>query len=184
MSAILWIVTLLWPGAFPQEPVTQESVTPDPGTQGPPVFDHALDLIHPPIWWAAWAMALPGGIAGHESSFWIVVVGYVVGRLLEGTFSLAFGIQMVVWRPFDAVFRAVIARRNPYLILLSVSLAIGSPVLGFQAVAAWTLVCIVVAAARNVQAHAGVRRGLEVRSWLGELEPDEAGSTAESRATV
>ncbi len=148
------------------------------------VFDHALDLIHPPIWWAAWAMALPGGIAGHELAFWVVIGGYLVGRLLEGTFSLAFGMQMFVWRPFDGFFRTIIARRNPNLILLTGSLWIGSPVLGFQAVAAWTGVCIVIAAVRNVQAHVEARRGVEIRSWLDDLEPSEDAAEIATRATT
>ncbi len=147
-------------------------------------FDHGLDLVHPPIWWAAWAMALPGGIAAHELAFWVVIGGYLLGRLLEGTFSLAFGMQMFVWRPFDGFFRTIIARRNPNLILLTGSLWIGSPVLGFQAVAVWTGVCIVIAAARNVQAHVEARRGVEIRSWLDDLEPSEDAAEIATRATT
>jgi phosphatidylglycerophosphate synthase len=135
------------------------------------VFDHGLDLVHPPIWWAAWALALPGGIAGHELAFWVVIGGYLVGRLLEGTFSLAFGIEMFVWRPFDGFFRTIISRRNPNLILLTGGLWLGTPVLGFQAVAVWTALCLVIAALRNLQAHAAARRGVEIRSWLDAPKP-------------
>jgi len=137
------------------------------------VFDHALDLVHPPIWWAAWAYALPGGIAEHELSFWVVTGGYLLGRVLEGTFSLAFGIQMFVWRPFDAFFRAIISRRNPNLLLLTASMAFGAPVLGFQAVAVWTAVCIVIALERNVRAHIESRRGVEIRPWLDAPGPEQ-----------
>ncbi|MEE2672576.1 MAG: CDP-alcohol phosphatidyltransferase family protein [Myxococcota bacterium] len=144
------------------------------------VFDHALDLVHPPIWWAAWAMALPGGIADHQVSFWLVIGGYLVGRLLEGTFSLAFGIAMFVWRPFDGFFRAVIARRNPNLLLLSGSLLLGDPTLGFQAVAAWTGTCIVVEAIRNLQALIESWRGVEIRSWLDDRDPSEGVEKARS----
>ncbi len=135
------------------------------------VFDHGLDLVHPPIWWAAWAIGMPGGIAGHEIAFWIVVGGYVVGRLLEAIFTLAFGIQLFVWRPFDAFFRTIIARRNPNLILLTASVLIGRPTWGFLAVAAWTTACIAIAAARNVQAHRLARQGVAIRPWLDDLEP-------------
>ena len=137
-------------------------------------FDHALDLVHPPIWWTAWAMALPGGIASHELALWVVIGGYVVGRLLEGIFTLAFGIPMFVWRPFDGFFRAIIARRNPNLLLLSGSLLLGSPALGFQAIAVWTAICIVIEAARNLQAHLETWRGGDVRSWLDDRQPREA----------
>jgi phosphatidylglycerophosphate synthase len=138
------------------------------------VFDHGLDLVHPPIWWAAWGIGLPGGIASNLLTFWIVVVGYVVGRLLEGAFTWAFGIQFFVWRPFDAFFRQIIARRNPNLILLTLGALAGSPDWGFRAVAVWTLVSIAVAATRNVQAHLEVRRGGEIRSWLDASGPGDA----------
>ncbi len=145
------------------------------------VFDHGLDLVHPPIWWAAWAAGLPGGIAGHELAFWVVVGGYVLGRGLEGVFSLAFGIPFFVWRPFDAFFRQVIARRNPNLILLTASVLVGKPVWGFQAVAVWTAICLVIAAGRNVQAHLEARRGVDIHSWLDDLEDhEEAGRIATS----
>ena len=144
------------------------------------VFDHALDLVHPPIWWAAWAVALPGGIAGHELSVWVVIGGYLLGRVLEGTFSWAFGIQMFVWRPFDAFFRTIISRRNPNLLLLTGSLCIGAPVLGFQAVAAWTAACIVIAFERNVRAHVEARRGVEIHAWLDDPHPGQEGENTTS----
>ena len=145
------------------------------------VFDHALDLVHPPIWWAAWAAGLPGGIPGNELAFWVVVGGYVAGRALEGVFELAFGIPFFVWKPFDAVFRQVIARRNPNLILLTGSVLLGRPAWGFAAVAIWTLICLAIAAARNLQAHLEARRGVRIHSWLDDLQHhEEAGRIATS----
>ena len=138
------------------------------------VFDHALDLIHPPIWWGAWVMSLPGGIAGNEIAFWTVIGGYVVGRALEGTFSLAFGISVFLWRPFDSFFRTIIARRNPNMLLLTASALVGLPLLGFQAVAAWTAICVLIALVRNVQAHLERRRGVEIQAWLDELEGEDS----------
>ena len=148
------------------------------------VFDHGLDLVHPPIWWAAWCAGLPGGIPAHELTFGIVVGGYVIGRLLEGAFTWVFGIQFFVWRPFDAFFRQIIARRNPNLILLSLGVIAGRPDWGFAAVAVWTLVGIAVAATRNIQAHAEARRGYEVRSWLDVGEPDAQGGDPEPGGAV
>lgn len=146
------------------------------------VFDHGLDLVHPPIWWAAWGMALPGGVAGNELAFWVVVAGYVIGRGCEALFTLSFGIQFFVWRPFDAFFRQIIARRNPNMILLSLSLLIGQPVWGFRAIAVWTVVGILVAATRNVQAHIEARRGVRIRSWLDEIHDSEADSASRAPA--
>jgi len=144
-------------------------------------FDHGLDLVHPPLWWAAWAMALPGGIAAHELAFWVVLGGYLMGRALEGAFLLAFGISFFVWRPFDAYFRQIIARRNPNLILLTASVVVGQPLWGFWALAVWTALCVLIAAARNVQAQWEARRGVEIRSWLEDMtDPEEAGGLVSS----
>jgi phosphatidylglycerophosphate synthase len=143
-------------------------------------LDHGLDLVHPPLWWAAWAYGMPGGFEANELALWIVVGGYVVGRLLEGAFLAAFRMELFVWRPFDAHFRTVIARRNPNLILLGLGLALGSPTGGFEAVAVWTAICVLVAAVRNVQAHTRRRRGTEIVPWLDSAASAGARSTSPS----
>lgn len=138
------------------------------------LFDHGLDQIHPPLWWGAWAMALPGGIAGNQLAFGVVLGGYLAGRLLEVAFTRSFGMQFFLWRPFDSAFRHVIARRNPNLLLLTAGWMLGEPTWGFNAVAVWTVTCVCITAGRNVQAHLAARRGTPIRSWLDQPErPDE-----------
>lgn len=129
------------------------------------VLDHGLDIIHPPLWWAAWVAGLagPGMLFGpFEVWAWIVFVGYIVGRLLEGLFILAFGLEMFTWRRFDIGFRLVIARRNPNLVLLSIGTLAGRPDLGLFAVGSWTLCCIAIQCVRIVQAAAAQLRGHEI----------------------
>lgn len=128
-------------------------------------LDHGLDLIHPPFWWAAWG----AGLAGPEVLFgafdaWVAIifVGYIVGRLLEGLFILAFGQEMFTWRPFDFGFRLVIARRNPNLVLLTGGFLLGRPDLGFIAVGMWTVCCIFIQCVRIAQATALQMRGQKV----------------------
>lgn len=139
------------------------------------VLDHGLDLIHPPLWWAAWAWGLAAHFEGFEAATAIVIVGYVTGRLLEGVFLLFFKQEIFTWQPFDAFFRTIIARRNPNLILLTVATAYGRPDLGFLALAVWTLVANIVPAVRIVQAFLLRRRGVPIRSWYEEPAPSEAG---------
>src|SRR3989441_6547314 len=91
------------------------------------VMDHGLDLIHPPFWWWAWGLGLG---AGHAFATAVVVIGYLVGRTLEGGFLARFGFEMHSWRPIDGLFRTITARRNPNLILLSVGAAAQRPDLG------------------------------------------------------
>lgn len=120
------------------------------------VLDHGLDLLHPPFWYLAWAygLATPEPVATA-----IVVAGYVVGRALEGVFLARFGIEAHAWRPLDALFRTITARRNPNLILLSVGAVGGRPDLGLVMVALWTLVSLAFHTVRLAQAYAARRRG-------------------------
>jgi len=133
------------------------------------VLDHGLDIVHPPLWWAAWAVGLSGvdvlfGIS--DPWVWIVFVGYIVGRLLEGFFILAFGQEMFIWRPFDIGFRLVIARRNPNLVLLTIATLLGRPDLGLVALGIWTLCCILIQCVRIAQAGAFKRRGHEIQPFV------------------
>lgn len=134
------------------------------------VLDHGLDLVHPPLWWAAWGAGLAGpGVLFGEFDGWVAVVfvGYVVGRLLEGAFILAFGQEMFTWRPFDLAFRLVIARRNPNLVLLTGATLVGRPDLGLIAVGLWTLCCIAVQLVRIAQAAAHRLRGHAIAPYSG-----------------
>ena len=132
-------------------------------------LDHGLDIIHPPLWWVAWAAGLagPGEIFGALTPWvWIVFVGYIVGRLLEGLFILWFGQEMFTWRPFDIRFRLIIARRNPNLVLLTGSTFLGRPDLGLIAVGIWTLCCIFIQCVRIAQAAVSQQRGHEIRPFI------------------
>ncbi|MCR6632820.1 MAG: CDP-alcohol phosphatidyltransferase family protein [Magnetospirillum sp.] len=124
------------------------------------VLDHGLDLVHPPLWWWAWWVG-----CGAQGSLALVVVlaGYVLLRAQEGLFLWRFGMELHVWRRFDSLFRLITARRNPILVILTVALAAGQPVLGFQLTAAWTALSVLVHGARMVQA---VRANGPLRSWL------------------
>jgi phosphatidylglycerophosphate synthase len=133
------------------------------------VLDHSLDLLHPPFWWFAWGWGIGAPFAPET---WIVVAGYLVGRLEEGIFLLAFGIEIHCWRPLDGLFRTITARRNPNLLLLSVGVLGGRPDLGLAMVALWTLASLAFHAIRIAQAFAARARGRSVRPW------DEAAAPA------
>ena len=126
------------------------------------VLDHSLDLLHPPFWWFAWGWGIGAPFAPET---WIVVGGYLVGRLEEGLFLLAFGIEMHCWRPIDGLFRTITARRNPNLLLLSVGTLGGRPDLGLAMVALWTVASLAFHAVRIAQAFAARAQGRQVRPW-------------------
>jgi hypothetical protein len=95
----------------------------------------------------------------------VIVAGYIVQRLEEGLFHVFFGIAMHVWQPFDSRFRLITARRNPNLLLLTASVLFGRPDLGIIAVAAWTVVSLLVHTVRMIQAGMLRLRG-PLQSWL------------------
>ena len=135
------------------------------------IFDHGLDLVHPPFWWWAWA----NGLNYHGDPFepvyealiiLAIVIGYVVQRYIEGIFMRRYGMHIHVWRPIDSKFRLITARRNPNMVILVFGLVIGRPDMGLELVALWTLISLNFHAVRLAQANALSERGGKVVSWL------------------
>ncbi len=129
------------------------------------VLDHGLDIVHPPFWYAAWAQGAAATPVWWELAVWVVIGGYVAGRLLEGLFLLLFRIETHSWRPLDSWFRTITARRNPNLALLTGATLLGRPDLGFGAVAVWTLLSLGFHVVRLLQASATRLRGRRVEPW-------------------
>jgi phosphatidylglycerophosphate synthase len=135
------------------------------------VIDHGIDLVHPPFWWWAWGVGLHAwGRPLAQDLFWwtlaVIVVGYVVQRLIEGAFIARFKMHIHVWRRFDSRFRLITARRNPNMVILLAALIVGRPDWGLVAVAAWTLISLLVHLVQLVQAMAARAAGRPVVSWL------------------
>ena len=131
------------------------------------VFDHGIDLIHPPFWWWAWFVGLGalGFTVPHGGLLLAIVVGgYVAQRVEEGIFLSLFKVEMHAWRPFDSFFRLITARRNPNLLFMTATTLMGRPDIGFVLVAAWTAICFVVHGSQIVQGLLTPRGG--VTSWL------------------
>lgn len=138
------------------------------------LFDHGIDLIHPPFWYLLWATGLaqlgyplPVALAGT-----LIFTGYIGGRLAELAFQqICGGSSIFTWRPFDSWFRLITARRNPCLIILTAALLLGAPLAGLWAVVAWTLVTTLVLWVRVAQGYMARREtGGKLPSWLE--EPD------------
>jgi phosphatidylglycerophosphate synthase len=137
------------------------------------VFDHGIDLLHPPFWYIAWYFGLAAGATQTQAlllagAVWTAVIGYVVGRLQEGFFLWRYRFEIHAWRPLDAAFRLFTARRNPNLAILTVAAIAGQPDVGLLAVAVWTLLSLAFHFGRIAQAEQRRRTGQPVRSWLAE----------------
>jgi phosphatidylglycerophosphate synthase len=135
------------------------------------IFDHGIDLIHPPFWYAAWGYGLarsahpldPGLV---DWLFVVLVAGYILQRVMEGIAIKVLGIEIHIWRRIDTMFRQITARRNPNMVLLTVSAIIMRPDWGFIAITAWTVICLVL---HGLQlAHGLIVRYREgvLRSWM------------------
>ena len=130
------------------------------------LYDHGIDLLHPPFWYIFWGMSLGTlqAVLGLDFSAmcWLLVGAYVLGRVAEGLFSLLGDCSIFTWRPFDAWFRLVTARRNPCLIILTFSALIQRYDWGFIAVVGWSALTTAVLIVRLLHA-------LIVRVWRGPL---------------
>lgn len=138
------------------------------------IFDHGIDIVHPPFWWWFWATGLTAWGLGLDSlTFWLVQAaiqgGYAAQRLIEGVFMRQNGMMHIhVWRKFDSRFRLVTARRNPNMLILFISLLFGRPDLGIIAVAIWTVISLVVHFVRLLQAWQHRAGGEPITSWLAD----------------
>ncbi len=135
------------------------------------VFDHGIDLIHPPFWYYAWGVGLalsptPLGDGQFALLMWLIFGGYILGRLCEGYFTRRYGMHVHVWRRFDSRFRLFMARRNPNMILLQLSLFVARPDWGLIAVAVWTVASLGVQLVQVAQAEKLRRAGTPITSWL------------------
>lgn len=137
------------------------------------IFDHGLDLIHPPLWYIAWGM-------GYEATWdsdiplnavlWAIFLGYVAGRLCEGAFKFAAPFSMFLWRPFDSLNRLVTARRNPNLLILTCLWAVDAHDTGLIWVAVWTCVSTLVLGVRTVSAIILKHQGHPPQPWLSRID--------------
>lgn len=132
------------------------------------IYDHGIDLIHPPFWYWAMFVGLSGASSGVpdgwlELSLFVILAGYVLNRIEEGIFLRRFGFHIHVWQPIDSFAREITARRNPNMLIFMLAVMVGQPAWGFVAIAAWTVLWLVFHGARLVQA---LLHKAPVVSWM------------------
>jgi hypothetical protein len=110
---------------------------------------------------AASGLALPPDSIALQVIIW----GYILQRIEEGSFGAIFGVPMHMWRRFDSFFRLITARRNPNLAILTIAAVLGRPDIGINVVAVWVAICLAIHALQIVQATVARRRG-PLKSWL------------------
>ena len=103
------------------------------------ILDHGLDIVHPPMWYFAWAWALSGGIPGalvFQLAVWMAVF-YVLDRIVAGLFSARIGQSIHGCTPLDERMRTFISRRNINVPLFMLGLLLGIPIPVFVAIVVW-----------------------------------------------
>ncbi|NPA24634.1 MAG: CDP-alcohol phosphatidyltransferase family protein [Deltaproteobacteria bacterium] len=153
------------------------------------LFDHAIDIIHPPLWYLAWgvglaAYGLPLTPGAWNAIVWLIWVGYLGGRLVEAIFTQFFGrFGIFCWQPRDSWFRLITGRRNPCMILLTLGWLAGRPDLGLWAVALWTFFSTVYLGWRLYEAFKARRNG-PLEAWFTGIDPNNPGPELELAVRV
>jgi phosphatidylglycerophosphate synthase len=101
-------------------------------------LDHGLDVIHPPIWYMAWAWWLGGASVTSgpfQASLWLLGF-YIQDRIVAGIFRARHGTSIHDFTPLDERVRTFISRRNVNLILFTAALLVDWIAPGVQAAVA------------------------------------------------
>ena len=146
-------------------------------------LDHGMDIVHPPFWYVLWGTGLGATLdaATQHLMVQLIVGGYLAGRALEALFHALGSCSLFAWRPFDAYFRLITARRNPCLIILTLALTCGRADWARYGVAWWTAASSAVMALRLLYAGYERLRHGPLRSWL--TDPAAAEMHAEAYRT-
>ena len=108
------------------------------------ILDHGLDLVHPPLWYFAWAWGLAGGELQSPlvtaSVWWFLF--YLFDRVMEMLFKASTGQSIHGYTPLDVRMRTFISRRNTNMAVFTLALPLGLGVESFYLMVAWQGVCL------------------------------------------
>lgn len=106
-------------------------------------LDHGLDMVHPPIWYVAWAYGLGLSEQGWTSPLgWAtiaILVFYVLDRLILKIYPRFFQRGFHTHSKLDATVRSFIARRNINLPMFLLGCVFGLAREAFFLIAAWQI---------------------------------------------
>lgn len=108
-------------------------------------LDHGLDLIHPPLWYLAWAWAVAKGDVGDPviAAAGLLVIVYILDRLCVKVYTVSFQRALYAHSRMDAFVRSFIARRNINLPLFLVGVVLGLEREAFLLIVAWQVATLV-----------------------------------------
>lgn len=103
------------------------------------ILDHGLDIVHPPFWYAGWAMGLAAGGSQaplYGATLWLIGF-YIADRLTLMVAKKRFGRGLHAVTPLDGMVRTWIARRNVNLVIFTIGLALGQGSAAFLFITFW-----------------------------------------------
>ena len=139
------------------------------------IYDHGIDLVHPPFWYIAWFVGLGGVFHWGEIfsdpltlAISAICFGYVFDRVIEGIFMRQHGFHIHVWTRANSALRFFIARRNPNMFIFMIAICLTAiwpeaGKWGLLTVAIWTWICILM---NVVFLIAGMLVQRPLKSWM------------------
>jgi phosphatidylglycerophosphate synthase len=117
------------------------------------VLDHGLDIVHPPLWYLAWAWGLGGRSMDDPvlQAGLLLTAFYITDRLVLAVPKAVFKRGLHSLTRLDARIRAIIARRNVNMAIFTVGLAFGLANEAFYVIVAWQGATLAWHAIRTVQ---------------------------------
>ena len=105
------------------------------------ILDHGLDMVHPPLWYVAWAYGLGLGVEGWGSRLGqatiVVAVFYVFDRAILKIYPRFFQRAFHTHSKMDGLIRSFIARRNITLPIFMLGYFAGFGREAFYLIAMW-----------------------------------------------
>jgi phosphatidylglycerophosphate synthase len=117
------------------------------------LMDHGLDMVHPPLWYIAWAYGLGIAAEGWGSSLGraaiAIVACYALDRVVLKIYPKIFGRAFHTHSRMDGIVRSFIARRNISLPIFTLGWLIGLGREAFYLIAAWQAATLAYHASRT-----------------------------------
>jgi phosphatidylglycerophosphate synthase len=144
------------------------------------LLDHGLDMVHPPLWYAAWAYGL--GLPGEEwtdsllgEATIVVTLFYVADRVILKIYPRFFQRAFHTHSRMDGFVRSFIARRNIALPIFMVGWFADLGSEAFCLIAAWQVVTALYHGGRTFwilavqRAHEGLHRPIDVAGGVADV---------------
>jgi phosphatidylglycerophosphate synthase len=144
------------------------------------LLDHGLDMVHPPLWYAAWAYGLglgPDGWASPLGQAAIVTAAfYALDRAILKVYPRFFQRAFHTHSRMDGVIRSFIARRNITLPIFMIGYFAGLGRAAFYLIAAWQVATALYHGSRTFwilvvqRAHRRDHRPTDVAGIIADVE--------------